>query len=77
MSFTSIPLFNASAISTIDFLSQDLKELINYKPKYCDKYDSQKINSILKQIEFDELTEDEIRDYEIKVSEEAEENQEI
>ena len=27
------------AISTIEFLSQDLKELINYRPKYCDKYD--------------------------------------
>lgn len=27
------------AISTIEFLSQDLKELIDYRPKYCDKYD--------------------------------------
>ena len=45
--------------------------------KYCDKYNSEKINSILKQIEFDELTEDEIKIYEIKVPEEAEESEEI
>lgn len=45
--------------------------------KYCEKYDAEKINSILKQIEFDELTEDEIRDYEIKVLEETEESEEI
>jgi len=44
--------------------------------KYCDRYDSEKINSILKQIEFDELTEEEIQEYEIKKSEE-EENQEL
>lgn len=34
------------------------------------------MNSILKQIEFDELTEQEIQEYEIKKSEE-EENQEL
>lgn len=45
--------------------------------KYCEKYDSEKINSILKQIEFDELTEEEIQDYGIKVSEEAEESEEL
>lgn len=45
--------------------------------KYCEKYDSEKINSILKQIEFNELTQEEIQDYGIKVSEEAEESEEI
>lgn len=44
--------------------------------KFCNKYDSEKINSILNQIEFDELTEQEIQEYEIKKSEE-EENEEL
>lgn len=41
--------------------------------KFCEKYDSEKINSILKQIEFDELTEEDIQNYEIKITEEEEE----
>lgn len=45
--------------------------------EYCEKYDSEKINSLLRQIEFDELTEDEIKIYEIKVSKEAEESEEL
>lgn len=40
---------------------------------YCEKYDSEKINAILKQIEFDELTEDEIQDYGIRLIENEEE----
>lgn len=47
----------------------DKYELID---KYCDKYNSEKINSILKQIEFDELTEQEIIDFEIEEIEEGE-----
>lgn len=45
--------------------------------KFCDRYSTEKINSILKQIDFEELTEDEIKIYEIKVHEEAEESEEI
>lgn len=63
-----------------DFIINTYQEKV-YKcdivDKYCDKYNSEKINSILKQIEFDELTEDEIKIYEIKVPEEAEESEEI
>ena len=40
--------------------------------KYCDKYDSEKINSILKQIEFDELQQHEINVYNISPPEEGE-----
>lgn len=40
---------------------------------YCERYDSEKIDSILKQIEFDNLTKDEIQDYEIRVVENEEE----
>jgi len=45
--------------------------------KNCDRYNSDKINSILKQIDFEELTEEEIKIYEIKVPEEEEESEEI
>lgn len=44
--------------------------------KFCDKYDSNKMNSILKQIEFEELTEEEIAEFEIRKPEE-EENEEL
>lgn len=39
---------------------------------YGEKYDVDKINSILKQIEFDELTENEIIDFNIRRNEEQE-----
>lgn len=41
--------------------------------KFCDKYDSDKMNSMLKQIEFEELTEEEIAEFEIKTPEDEEE----
>lgn len=52
----------------IDTYSQkvDRLELID---NFCDRYDSEKINSILKQIEYEELTKEEILDYDIKETE--------
>lgn len=41
--------------------------------KFCDKYDCDKLNSILKQIEFEELTEEEIAEFEIRKPEIEEE----
>lgn len=40
--------------------------------KYCDQYDSERINSLLKQIEFDELQQQEINVYNISLPEEGE-----
>lgn len=37
---------------------------------YCSKYDSEKINKLLNDLEYDELSEEEIKEYQIKRKEE-------